>query len=53
VRHSHAGHYRFLKGWTLEQNRELAKVTSGAISRIADTSLQGIHVMFENVPRAD
>ena len=44
---------RLMEGRTLEQKRELAKVISEAVSRIANTPLQGVHVIFENVPRAD
>ncbi len=44
---------RLLEGRTLEQKRELTKVVSEAVSRIAKTPLEGVHVIFENVPRAD
>jgi 4-oxalocrotonate tautomerase len=42
-----------LEGRTLEQKRELAKVISEAVSQIAKTPLEGVHVIFENVPRTD
>lgn len=42
-----------LEGRTLEQKRELTKVISEAVSRIANTPLDAIHVIFENVPRTD
>jgi 4-oxalocrotonate tautomerase len=42
-----------LEGRTLEQKRELTKVISEAVSRIAQTPLDGVHVIFENVPRTD
>jgi len=44
---------RFMEGRTLEQKREMAKVVSEAVSRIAKTPLAGVHVIFENVPRTD
>jgi len=44
---------RLLEGRTLEQKRELTKVVSEAVSRIANTPLDGVHVIFENVPRVD
>jgi 4-oxalocrotonate tautomerase len=44
---------RLLEGRTLEQKRELTKVVSEAVSRIAKTPLEGVHVIFENVPRTD
>ncbi len=42
---------RLLKGRTLEGKRELAKVNNEAGSRIANTPLHGVHVIFGNVPR--
>ncbi len=44
---------RLLEGRTLEQKRELTKVVSEAVSRIAKTPLDGVHVIFEDVPRTD
>jgi 4-oxalocrotonate tautomerase len=44
---------RLLEGRSLEQKRELTKVVSEAVSRIAKTPLEGVHVIFENVPRTD
>ncbi len=44
---------RLMEGRTLEQKRELTKVISEAVSRIANTPLAGVHVIFENVPRTD
>jgi 4-oxalocrotonate tautomerase len=41
---------RLLEGRTPEQKRELTKVISEAVSRIAKTPLEGVHVIFENVP---
>ena len=43
---------RLLEGRTLEQKRELTKVVSEAVSQIAKTPLDGVHVIFEDVPRA-
>lgn len=44
---------RFMEGRTLEQKRELVKVISEAVSRIAKTPLEGVHVIFEDVQRAN
>ncbi len=44
---------RLLEGRTLEQKRELTQAISEAVSRIAKTPLEGVHVIFENVPRTD
>lgn len=44
---------RLLEGRTQEQKRELTTVISEAVSRIANTPLNGVHVIFENVPRTD
>jgi len=44
---------RLLEGRTPEQKRELTKVISEAVSRIVNTPLDGVHVIFENVPRTD
>lgn len=44
---------RLLEGRTQEQKRELTKVISEAVSRIANTPLDGVHVIIENVPRTD
>ena len=44
---------RLLEGRTLEQKRELTKVISEAVSRIAKTPLDGVHVIFEDVQRTD
>ena len=44
---------QLLEGRSLDQKRELAKVVSEAVSRIAKTPLEGVHVIFENVPRTD
>ena len=44
---------RLMEGRTLEQKRELTKVISEAVARIANTPLAGVHVIFENVPRVD
>lgn len=42
---------RLLEGRTQDQRRELAKVISEAVSRIANTPLDGVHVIFEDIPR--
>ncbi len=44
---------RLLEGRSLEQKRELTKVISEAVSQIAKTPLDGVHVIFEDVARAD
>ena len=44
---------RLLEGRTQEQKRELTRVISEAVSRIAKTPLEHVHVIFENVPRTD
>jgi 4-oxalocrotonate tautomerase len=44
---------RLLEGRTLEQKRELTKVISEAVSRIAKTPLDGVHVIFEDVQRVN
>jgi 4-oxalocrotonate tautomerase len=44
---------RLLEGRTHEQKRELARVVSEAVARIANTPLEGVHVIFENVLRTD
>ncbi|MFB3816859.1 MAG: 4-oxalocrotonate tautomerase family protein [Candidatus Methylomirabilales bacterium] len=44
---------RLLEGRTLDQKRELTAVISEAVSRIAKTPLEGVHVIFEDVPRSD
>ena len=44
---------RLLQGRSLEQKRELATVISEAVSRIAKTPLDGVHVIFDDVERAD
>jgi 4-oxalocrotonate tautomerase len=44
---------RLLEGRTLEQKRELTKAISEAVSQIAKTPLEGVHVIFEDVPRTD
>jgi len=44
---------RLLEGRTLEQKREMTKVISEAVARIGKTSLDGVHVIFEDVPRTD
>lgn len=44
---------RLLEGRTLDQKRELTQVISEAVSRIARTPLDGVHVIFEDVPRTD
>ena len=43
---------QLLEGRTLEQKRELTKVISEAVARIGKTSLDGVHVIFDEVPRA-
>ena len=43
---------RMLEGRTLEQKREITKVVSEAVSQIGKTPLDGVHVIFEEVPRA-
>ena len=43
---------RMLEGRTLEQKREITKVVSEAVSQIGKTPLEGVHVIFEEVPRA-
>ncbi len=37
----------------MEQKRELTKVISEAVSRIAKTPLDGVHVIFEDVQRVN
>jgi 4-oxalocrotonate tautomerase len=44
---------RLLEGRTQEQKRELTKVISEAVSQIAKTPLDGVHVIFEDVPRTN
>jgi 4-oxalocrotonate tautomerase len=44
---------RLLEGRTLEQKRQLTKVISEAVSQIAKTPLEGVHVIFEDVSRTD
>lgn len=44
---------QLLEGRTLDQKRELTKVISEAVSQIANTPLDGVHVIFEDVSRAD
>lgn len=44
---------RLLEGRTQEQKRELTRVISEAVSRIGNTPLDGVHVIFENVSRTD
>jgi len=44
---------RLLEGRSQEQKRELTQVISEAVSRIAKTPLEHVHVIFENVPRTD
>jgi 4-oxalocrotonate tautomerase len=44
---------RLLEGRTLDQKRELTAVISEAVSRIVKTPLEGVHVIFEDVPRSD
>ena len=44
---------RLLEGRSVEQKRELVKIISEAVSRIAKTPLEGVHVIFENVSRTD
>ncbi len=44
---------RLLEGRTLEQKREMTKVISEAVSQIAKTPLDGVHVIFEDVPRTN
>ena len=44
---------RLLEGRTLEQKRELTQVISEAVSRIAKTPLDGVHVIFEDIPRVN
>lgn len=44
---------RLLEGRSLEQKRELTKVISEAVSQIAKTPLDGVHVIFEDVARSD
>jgi 4-oxalocrotonate tautomerase len=43
---------RMLEGRSLEQKREITKVVSEAVSQIGKTPLDGVHVIFEEVPRA-
>jgi 4-oxalocrotonate tautomerase len=42
---------QMLEGRTLEQKREMTKIISEAVSQIAKTPLDGVHVIFEEVPR--
>jgi 4-oxalocrotonate tautomerase len=42
---------RMLEGRTLEQKREMTRVISEAVSQIAKTPLDGVHVIFEEVLR--
>jgi 4-oxalocrotonate tautomerase len=43
---------RMLEGRSLDQKREMTKVISDAVSQIAKTPIDGVHVIFEEVPRA-
>jgi 4-oxalocrotonate tautomerase len=44
---------RMLEGRTLEQKREMTRVISEAVSQIAKTPLDGVHVIFEEVLRTN
>ena len=43
----------FYEGRTVAQKREIAEVVTDALVRIAGSKREGVHVMFENVPRED
>lgn len=43
---------RLLEGRTQDQKRQLTKIISEAVSRIAETPLDGVHVIFEDIPRS-
>ena len=44
---------RPLEGRPLEQDGELTGITRGAISRVANTSQDGTHVILDKVPGTD
>ncbi len=43
----------FYEGRSVAQKREIAEVITDALVRIAGSKREGVHVMFENVPRED